>query len=319
MNQNVGLLDQRLAIEWTRKNIAAFGGDSDRITLFGQSAGGASIDYYSYAWTKDPIVNGFIAESGVVNSFFSPALADNTAAWYGITQQLGCGSSVDGVQSTVTCMRRKSMKDILAVSASVPPFGPTADGALVLADYTEAGSAGSFIKKPILLGNNDYEAGIIKVIFGNMGKTQSVQQWALLNLQTFTCPVGSAAQYRALNGVPVWRYRFFGDFLNTRLTETPSSGAWHGSEISQVFGSSELAGLPNTQAEAAISSYIMSAWAAFAKNPNSALSAAPFAWPKYDRKSKQLHGLLLVCVLGSPTIIWSYNEKGGMLLTTNLT
>ena len=314
MDKNVGLLDQRLAIEWTRDNIAAFGGDPNRITLFGQSAGGASIDYYSYAWTKDPIVNGFIAESGVVNSFFSPAPADNTVAWYGITQKLGCGSSVDGVQSTVTCMRGKSMNDLLAASASAPPFGPSADGTLVLADYTAAGNAGNFIKKPLLLGNNDYEAGIIKVIFGNMGKTQSLQQWALLNLQTFTCPVGSAAQYRALNSVPVWRYRFFGDFPNTRLTQVPSSGAWHGSEISQVFGSSKLAGLPNTQDEAAISSYIMSAWAAFAKNPTTALSAAPFSWPKYHLNGKRSHDSLLVYDLlhsSFSNIIWkTWNVAG---------
>ena len=286
MEQNVGLLDQRLAIEWTRKNIAAFGGDPSRITLFGQSAGAASIDYYSYAWAQDPIVNGFIMESGVVNSFFSPAPANNTAAWYSITQKLGCGEASDGFERTIACMRLKSMEDVLAASASVLPMGPTADGKLVLSDYTDASYNGKFAKKPVLLGNNDYEAGIIKVIFGSMGKTMSPEQWAILNLQTFTCPVGSASQYRASNNVPVWRYRYFGEFENTRLTQNPNSGAWHGSEISQVFGSSQLGGLRNTRAEASVSRRIMSAWAAFAKDPDTALSRAPFSWPKYNPTSE---------------------------------
>ncbi|KAF2430383.1 alpha/beta-hydrolase [Tothia fuscella] len=54
-DQNLGLLDQRLAVEWVRDNIKAFGGDKSRIVLFGQSAGATSVDFYSYAWRKDPI------------------------------------------------------------------------------------------------------------------------------------------------------------------------------------------------------------------------------------------------------------------------
>ena len=287
MDQNVGLLDQRLAIEWVKKNIAAFGGDPDRITLFGQSAGAASIDYYSYAWTSDPIVNGFIAESGVSTSFSSPAPADNTNTWYGLTQTLGCGGVSAGVVATLACMRGKSMAEILAASATAAPFGPTADGKTVYSDYTTPGTSGKFIKKPMLLGNNDYEAGIIKVLFGSMGRTQSLLQWAILNLQTFTCPVSNAAQYRTSNNVPVWRYRYFGEFPNLRLTDDPSSGAWHGSEIANVFGTAVEAGLPNTQAETAISRYIMGAWAAFAKDPTTALSRAPYSWPLYNTRSNQ--------------------------------
>ncbi|KAK9854239.1 hypothetical protein MYU51_004095 [Penicillium brevicompactum] len=47
--QNLGLMDQRLAIEWVHKNIAQFGGDPNQILLFGQSAGASSADLYSYA------------------------------------------------------------------------------------------------------------------------------------------------------------------------------------------------------------------------------------------------------------------------------
>lgn len=285
MDQNVGLLDQRLAIEWVKKNIAAFGGDPKRITLFGQSAGGASIDYYSYAWTSDPIVNSFIAESGVSTSFANPAPPDNTNAWYSLTQTLGCGDSSTGVLVTLACMRKKSITEILTASAASAPFGPTADSKTVFADYASLGASGKFIKKPMLLGNNDYEAGIIKVIFGAMGKTQTLLQWAILNLQTFTCPVRNAANYRAANDVPVWRYRYFGEFPNLRLTNDPSSGAWHGAEIANVFGTAEEAGLPNTKAEVAISQYIMRAWASFAKNSATALSDAPFSWPLYNPQS----------------------------------
>ena len=63
-NPNLGLLDQRLAIEWIRDNIAAFGGDPNRIVLFGDGSGATSIDFYKFAWTKDPIASGFIGQSG---------------------------------------------------------------------------------------------------------------------------------------------------------------------------------------------------------------------------------------------------------------
>ncbi|KZL72905.1 carboxylesterase [Colletotrichum tofieldiae] len=61
---NLGLLDVRLAMEWIRDNIANSGGDVSRVTLFGESAGGSLVDYYSYAYASDPIAKGFILMSG---------------------------------------------------------------------------------------------------------------------------------------------------------------------------------------------------------------------------------------------------------------
>jgi hypothetical protein len=63
-SRNPGLLGQRLAVEWIRDNIAAFGGDPNRIVLYGDDAGATSVDLYTFAWTKDPIASGFIAQSG---------------------------------------------------------------------------------------------------------------------------------------------------------------------------------------------------------------------------------------------------------------
>lgn len=57
-SQNFGLLDIDAAIKWVHANIGAFGGDPDRISLFGQSAGGLAVDAYTYAHPNDTIVKG---------------------------------------------------------------------------------------------------------------------------------------------------------------------------------------------------------------------------------------------------------------------
>jgi carboxylesterase type B len=67
---NAGLSDHRVAVEWVRENIVASGGDPSRIVNFGQSAGGASVDYWSFAWKTDPIVSGLVPMSGHRRVFY---------------------------------------------------------------------------------------------------------------------------------------------------------------------------------------------------------------------------------------------------------
>lgn len=101
---NLGLLDQRLAVEWVKQNIRAFGGDPDRITISGQSCGSASVDYWAYAYRSKPLVAGLISHSGTALSF--PTNNRTTAAshWYTVSAQLGCGSSGD----VLSCMRQQN-------------------------------------------------------------------------------------------------------------------------------------------------------------------------------------------------------------------
>jgi carboxylesterase type B len=150
--QNVGLLDQRLGVEWVRDNVARFGGDPEKITLFGQSAGGASVDYYAYAWTKDPIVNGIIAESGTAANLGGPA-RNVSASWYMLSQKLGCGGAEAGAR-TLACVQGKPWQDVLGAmekrgvtpNLGVGGFGPTADGKVVFGDYAKRRAEGNFIK-----------------------------------------------------------------------------------------------------------------------------------------------------------------------------
>jgi len=64
VGDNAGLLDQRLAMQWVKDNIANFGGDPDQVTLFGESAGGASIGLHLISPTSWPLFNRAIMESG---------------------------------------------------------------------------------------------------------------------------------------------------------------------------------------------------------------------------------------------------------------
>lgn len=145
------MLDQRLAVEWVRDNIAGFGGNASRITLFGESAGGSSVDYYSYAWTKDPIVNGFIAESGTAFILSATNESDYTN-WYNVSSTLGCGGEEAGEQ-TVDCVRNADAVTLInavgqqASGGLSTTFGPVVDGKVIFADVKNRSASGDFIKR----------------------------------------------------------------------------------------------------------------------------------------------------------------------------
>jgi cholinesterase len=109
-NQNLGMLDIRAGMEWARDNVAGFGGDPEKITLFGESAGAGGADYYAYAWDKDPIANGFILQSG---SAFTRGIAakNNDKAWTRLARSVDCARE-EGADKIVECMRKRDWKRI---------------------------------------------------------------------------------------------------------------------------------------------------------------------------------------------------------------
>jgi cholinesterase len=143
-------------------SIEKFGGDPKRMILFGQSAGGASVDFYAYSYTKDPIVYGFIPQSGTAGlTSRTPAgtgnLTNNAAVnWSNLSEKLGCGA-VTGVDvtKTLSCMRSKSVDAVLdatipkssaAAVGSSTSWGPKLDDKTVFADTSAKGAKGDFIK-----------------------------------------------------------------------------------------------------------------------------------------------------------------------------
>lgn len=169
--QNVGLLDQRMAVEWTHRNIAAFGGDPKRISIFGQSAGGSAVDYYSQAWVDEPLVAGLISHSGTSLSFVPNTAEESASYFYTASKLLGCGDQTSDPEEVVKCVRQKPYTDVVKAGGKVPPapspatpqavFHPTVDGVTVFSKYAERSAAGKFAR---LVSKNH----IIEPIFRKM-------------------------------------------------------------------------------------------------------------------------------------------------------
>ena len=258
------------------------------------------MDYYNYAWFDDPIASSFILESGTALGLGQLTAAASAQLWYNTSSTLGCGNAnASGSDAVLSCMRTKSYADILAAIPrsetqsifSSGSFGPTIDEHVVFSDYLARSSAGNFTKRPMLIGNADYEGGLFRLLatFANVSYPDAF--WDDFNNLYFNCPAAARANVSIANGIPTWRYRWFGVFPNTQLTSYPDLGAYHASELSVLFDTTPAGtnGAPvNTQAEVEIGSYMRGAWAAFAKDPVNGLRSGGYAWPEYEPAQETL-------------------------------
>ena len=154
--RNLGLLDARKALEWVQANIAAFGGDPKKVTIFGWSVGAGLPDSLITSFNTDPPFRAGIMESGLTTypSGFRPVDPADTHAWDNLTAQLNCTSA----PSVLDCVRTADafrIKDIIE-HASLP-FAPTADNYTLLSDLDAARTARHIANVPLMLGTNSQE------------------------------------------------------------------------------------------------------------------------------------------------------------------
>ncbi|PSN61504.1 alpha/beta-hydrolase [Corynespora cassiicola Philippines] len=282
-NLNPGLLDQRKAVEWVHSNIRAFGGNPDQMILFGH---GMAVDKYAYAWPTDPIVKGFIAQSGTASGGSSPDLTGSNFTY--VASQLGCASS--NKDEEFSCMQNVNASAIIELynkyNASMNggrslSFQPAPDDMTSFANYTDRQSRGLFAQLPTIMSQVDNEGATLVSYTPGSAPNQTAVEAFTRNIAT--CPGAQGALARAKLDVPVYRARYFGEWPN--LNPLPWLGAYHSSDIPMVFGTSDLLGA-DAAAEIETSKYIQSAWAAFARDPETGLES--FGWPTYDPEAETL-------------------------------
>ncbi|KAH7397408.1 acetylcholinesterase [Pyrenochaeta sp. MPI-SDFR-AT-0127] len=281
-HQNLGILDQRAALEWVRDNIATFGGNPGRITQWGRSAGSMATDVHAYAFREDPIAQGYYLQSGTV---FSGSLAESPSYsnFSFVARHLGCATACDDNDdddgaAELDCMRQVPFAMIenfigqYGDQGAKPAlaFKPTVDDHIVFADYKARSEAGLIARVPVLISNvaNEFSS-LVPWPVDNLTAGPYQPPITAYNIIGFVCPTFNSTVYRNRMGtdVPVFRFQHAGTFPN--LNPYKWLGAYHASDIPISFGTYNLLDhvANSTQFEVDVSQSMQDHILAFVKDP----------------------------------------------------
>ncbi|XP_051025139.1 pyrethroid hydrolase Ces2e-like [Acomys russatus] len=322
---NWGYLDQVAALHWVQQNIAHFGGDPDRVTIFGESAGGTSVSSLVVSPMSKGLIHRAIMQSGV--ALLPSLISDTSEVVYTMVANLSGCEPVES-EALMRCLREKSEEEILAINNVFKNTPGVVDGEFLPRHPLELLASADFHPVPSIIGINSDEYGwIIPMILRNhnmkemnretmrtllkstaetmllpdcsdllmeeyMGDTEDPQT---LQIQfnemmadfMFAIPALQVAHFQRSHA-PVYFYEFQHQSSFLKDIRPPHVKADHGDELAYVPGSLFWdIKLEFTEEEKMLSRKMMKYWANFARHGNPNSEGLPY-WPMLDHEEQYL-------------------------------
>ena len=249
---NYGLYDQLEALRWVKRNIAAFGGNPDNVTIFGQSAGAGSVQ----ALISSPLSEGYVQRAIIQSGGGLGGIVGTKSADEAL--KLGEGMWKTAGIASLEEMRAypaEKFNELLAAYAKEGgkvgglPYCPSVDGELLPVTMDEASLTDKDLRIPYMIGytSDDIMPDVMH---------KAATDWALLHEQQ--------------GRMPMYIYCFSHDLPGEDMPEGGMPGAFHSAELWYVFGTLGRCWRPMEQADYDLSNLMVTYWSNFARtgNPN---------------------------------------------------